>query len=116
MGTDRLNVSAVQDHNLIGMHNGGDPLGDDDFCGTFQISRKSLADSGLGGGVYGAGGVIQNQDLRMTKQRTGNAEALLLTAGETGTALPQLSFIAMGQIPDEFVHAGNGTGLFDFFR
>ncbi|CAN4005523.1 selenium-dependent molybdenum cofactor biosynthesis protein YqeB, partial [Dysosmobacter welbionis] len=59
----------------------------DDSILAFQFHCK-VFDLGGGDGVQGAGGLIHQQDLRLHCQGTGNAQPLLLAAGEAqGTLL-----------------------------
>ena len=78
MGAGCLDPSMLQDYDLVGVHDGGYPLGNDDFRASFQITGQPFADAGLCGSVHRAGGIVQDQDLRMLQERPGNAETLFL--------------------------------------
>ena len=96
------------------MHDGGYPLGNDDFRASFQITGQPFADAGLCGSVHRAGGIVQDQDLRMLQERPGNAETLFLPAGNIDAALAQFCVIPLRQAVDEFVGAGDPACLPDF--
>ena len=64
MGAHSVDLSVVQDDDLIRMHDGGDPLGDDQFCHG-RNPGKPRADPAFRSGVHGAGGIIEDKDLRM---------------------------------------------------
>jgi hypothetical protein len=51
------------------------------FVVSGMNSRKTPADLRVGTGVHGAGGIVQNQDLRLFEQRPRDAQPLLLPAG-----------------------------------
>ena len=63
MGALSRDPTAVHNQNQVRIPYGGRPLGDDDLCRAAQFACKCLPDFRVRGGVYGAGGVIQNQDL-----------------------------------------------------
>ena len=87
MGAGVHHPAVIHHHDQIRIHDGGDPLGNDQLGGVGQLRGESLPDLGVGGGVHGAGAVIQNQDLGLFQQRPGNAQTLLLAAGDIDAAL-----------------------------
>ena len=60
-------------------------------------SRKRVANLRVGRGIDGGGGVVQNQDLGLFQQRPGNAEPLLLAAGDVGAALLDVGVVLIGE-------------------
>ncbi|CAN3975603.1 sporulation transcription factor Spo0A, partial [Dysosmobacter welbionis] len=77
----------------------------DDSILAFQFHCK-VFDLGGGDGVQGAGGLIHQQDLRLHCQGTGNAQPLLLAAGEAqGTLLqPVLHLVPDGGGAERVLH------------
>ena len=67
---------------------------------------KCRADPGVRGGVDGAGGIIQDQDLRFLQKRSGDTEPLLLSAGYVGAAPGDPRLIAARHPVDKFIGAG----------
>lgn len=61
-----------------------------DDLGDVREGRQVRADLGVGGHVHGAGGVVKDQHARALEKRAGNAEALLLAAGDVDAALAQV--------------------------
>ena len=74
-------------------------------------SRQGLADSGVGGGVHGGGGVVQNENPGFFQQGPGDAQPLLLPAGDIGAALLNVGLIPVRKALDEFVGAGQAAGV-----
>jgi len=76
----------------------GDPgrllhiVGDDDYrVRDFQLKQKFLYARG-GNRVQGRAGLVKQNDLRLHRQRPGDAQPLLLSAGELEGVLVRLSF------------------------
>ena len=111
MGAYVLHHAVVQDDDHIRVLHGGDPLGDDELGGAGDFLPEGLADHGVGAGVHGGGGVVQNEDLGLFQQRTGDAKPLLLTAGDVGAALLNVGVVAVGEALNELVGAGQTTGV-----
>ena len=66
----------------------GGTLADDEHGQCPGQRRQCLAQGGVGGVVQRAGAVIQNQNVRLAHQRTGDGEPLLLSAGSFRFVLP----------------------------
>ena len=60
--------------------------------------RECLADERIRLGIHRTGRVIQNEDLRLFQQRTRNAEALLLAAGDIGAALLDVGVVPVREL------------------
>ena len=114
MVADVLDAAALHDDDAIGILHGANALGDDELGRVGQIARQALADLGVGLGVDGARGVVQDQDLGATQQGTRDAKALLLAAGNVGSALLNPGVVALGKAVDKLVGAGQMCGLADF--
>ena len=80
------------------VHHRGDALGDDDFGDLLQLGQRR-ADLGLGGGVHRAGGVVKDENLGLFEQGAGDAQPLLLPAGDVDAAL------ARGRCPGPWASA-----------
>ena len=84
----------------------GNTLGDDDLGGLGDVLAEALADQGIGAGIHRAGGVVQDEDLGLLQQGAGNAQALLLAAGDVGAALFDLGVVLVGELLDELIGLG----------
>ena len=111
MGAGFQNPSAVHNDNHIRVLDGGNPLGDNQLGGAGDFLPEGLADHGIGVGVHGGGGVVQNQDFRLFQQGPGDAQPLLLAAGDIGAALLDVGIVALREALDEFVGAGQAAGM-----
>ena len=64
--------------------------------------------------IHGRGGIVQDQDLRLFQQSAGDAQALLLTAGNVAAALLDMGIVAVREAGDEFIGAGQLAGVNQF--
>ncbi len=78
MGAGGGDAPAVQQDDEVGILDRGDPLGDDELGGLGNLLPEGPADEGVGLGVHGGGGVVENEDLGMLEQGPGDAQPLLL--------------------------------------
>ena len=101
MGAYVFHHAVVQHDDHIRILHGGDPLGDDELGGAGNFLPERLTDHGVGTGVHGGGGVVQNEDLGLFQQRTGDAKTLLLTAGDVGAALLNVCLLYTSDAADE---------------
>ena len=113
MGAHVVDLSLVQDHDPVRVHDGVEPLGDDDLGGLGAGVFEGLPDGRVGGGVHGAGGVVQDEDLGVLEQGPGDAQPLLLPAGHVHAPLAQVRVVTLGEGLDEIVGAGGLAGGFD---
>ena len=97
MGAYVVDPALVQDHDPVRVHDGVEPLGDDDLGGAGTDVPKRLPDGLVRGGVHGAGGVVHDEDLGILQQGPGDAQPLLLTAGHVDAALPQVRIVSLGE-------------------
>ena len=65
MGSDRADTSAFHEDDAVGILNAGYTLSDNDLGGFRDKFTETLADQSIGTGIYGARGVVQDQDLRL---------------------------------------------------
>ena len=114
MGADGAYFSVIQDNNFIRILYGTDSLRNNNFRGLRQILLECLLDQGIGAGIHGAGGVVQNQHPGFLKQRPGNTETLLLTAGNIGAALFNIGFVTLRHGIDKFIRTGKTAGFLYF--
>ena len=103
-----MDTPVVQHHNAIGIHHARDALGDDDH-GRIGNLCDVLADLGVGRHIDRAGGVVKNEHARMLEQRARDAQALLLSARNTGAALAQLA-VQPADAVQELVHTRRAAG------
>ena len=56
-------AAVVQHEDAVCVLHGADALGDDEFRGVGDLLCESPADQGIRPGIYGAGGIVQDQYL-----------------------------------------------------
>ena len=114
MGSLSDNPAAVHNQNQIRVFDGCHTLGDDQLGGIGYLFSKGLADHGVGMGVHGGGGVVQNQNCGFFQQRPGNAQPLLLPAGDIRAALLNVSVVLVGEALNKVIGSGQTTGMNHF--
>ena len=76
MGTDTIYPALVQHNDLVRVHQRSNTLGNDKLSGIGDFVPQCLPDTSVRVGVHGTGGVVQNQDLRLFQQCSGNTDSL----------------------------------------
>ena len=66
-------------------------------------------------GIDGAGRIVENQNLRLLQQRTGDAQALALSAGHIGTALLDVRVVLIGEFLNESIGLRELRGMANLF-
>ena len=106
MGSPFSDPLAVDDDDLIGIPDGGKPVGDGDGGAVPGELLQAFLDVALTFIVQGAGGLIQDQDRRIFKEYPGNGDPLLLAAGKPCASLAHKGVVAVGKLHDEIMDAG----------
>jgi hypothetical protein len=75
-------------HNLMGMDNGGNPMGNNLARAVRQVFLQGGLDARLGFGVQGAGAVIEQENGRVHDKCAGQGQALPLAARDPFLFLP----------------------------
>ena len=107
--------TIIQYNDLIGIFYRRHTLSNDDLCGMGQALVKARSNFRIGSGIHRTGGIVKDQNLRFFQQRSGNAKALFLPAGNICTALLDISIIALREGLDKTIGFRQNTGLFHFF-
>src|SRR5207245_1639355 len=85
---------------LVGVADGGQPVGDDQRGTAGQGLGQGVLDRRLALGVQVRGGLVEDDDARRLEQDPGERDALLLPAGEPVAALADHGVQAVGPAPD----------------
>ena len=109
VGAHGVEPAVVQNDDEVGALHRADALGDDEFGHIGELGQ-GVADARLGGGIHGAGGVIEDQHLGVLEEGPGDAEALLLAARYIDAALAQVGIQALGHAVQELVGPGSPAG------
>lgn len=99
-------ASVLHHHNLIGMTNRAQPVGDDEACAPLHQPLQRFLDHRLALAVEVAGRFIEDEYARISEQRTGDGDALLLPTREPHTTLADESFIPALELADEPIGVG----------
>ena len=110
-----LNAAVFDDQNARGVADGGEPVGNDQ-CGAALGQRvEGRLNLGLGDGVQGGGGLVQNEDRRVLQEDSGDGDALLLSAGQQRAPLAHVGVKAVGHGQNVVVDLGLAGGVDDLF-
>ena len=63
MGVKAADPPLLQHQDAVGVFHAGHPLGNDELGGAGDLPGEGSPDFGVGGGVHGGGGVVQNEHL-----------------------------------------------------
>ena len=113
MFADGVDFSAVEDDDHVGVLNGRDALGDDDFGGIGQFFAERLADECVRLGIDGGSGVVENEDLGFFQEGARDAEPLFLSARNVCAALFDEGVVFFGKALDKFVRLREFAGVDD---
>ena len=111
MVTHTGNLAVFHDNDDVGILNGGNTLGNDQLGGSGNFFLEGLADHSVRMGIHSGGRVVQDQDLRLFQQGTGNAQPLLLAAGDIAAPLLDVGIVAVREGGDELIGTGQLTGV-----
>ena len=78
--------------------------------------RHVALHDGLALVVQCAGGLVEDQDARVGEQGSGDGDALALASGKAGSLLAHHGVVALGQLADEFMGAGQLGCMNDGFE
>ena len=95
--------AIVHDQDQVCVLNGGDALRNDQLCRAGNLAAESSTDARVRLGIHRRGGVVQDQDLRFFQKRSGDAQPLLLPAGDIRAALLDIGIVFLGEALDKFI-------------
>ena len=70
--------AALDDRNFVGIPNGGEPVGNDEYGFSVHQTIQTLFDLLLGSGIDGGGCLIHNQHRRLCHRSARNVQKLPL--------------------------------------
>ena len=106
-------AAVVEDHDLLGVADGREPVGDRDRGPALRQLVERGLHRPLGLGVQRAGGLVEDEHGRVAQDRAGDRDALLLAAREAVAALADDGVVALGQRGDQVVDASGAGGRLD---
>ena len=114
MSAHSVYAAVFQNYNTVRIGYAGDALGDNELCGSRQAMPESFPDRSVCGGIHGAGAVVQYQNFRPAQKGPGDAEALLLAAGDIYASLAQHGIVTVRERHNKIVGAGGLAGFLYF--
>ena len=87
---------------------------DNQCCPAFHQPVQSLLYDRLVLRINAGERFVEHQNRRILEQSASDGDTLPLTAGESGAALADESFVALGQRTNKIVRVGGAGGGFDF--
>ena len=90
---------------------GREAVGYDECGASLHEEVEAVLDHGLGLGVEGAGGLVEDEDAGVGQDGAGDGKALALAAGELDAALANDGFVLLGETLGKLINAGDATGL-----
>ena len=101
------------DDDLIGVPDGGEPVGDGDRGAVPGEFFQALLDPALALVVQGARGLVEDEDGRILQEYAGDGDALFLPAGKPCPAFTDEGVIAVREFADKVVDIGAPGGFND---
>ena len=108
------NVAVIQHQNEVGVHDGAEPVGDDEAGSPLHQLVHGLLHQYFRPGVHVGGGLVQNQQRTTCQQRTGDGQQLLLPAGKVGGVLADQGVVAVWHGADKVVAVCFPAGKLNF--
>lgn len=102
MFSNRYGFPVIHDNDLICVINGGYALCDDKLRRIRDQFGKALADQQVCLCIYRAGGIIQDQHLRLFQKRPCNTQTLSLPAGNVRSSLFNIGIILVREAFNKF--------------
>ena len=101
MRTLLAQASFVEHENAMRVLNRAQPVRDDDRGAAFEQAVERLADQQFGLGVHTGSGFVENQELRVVRQRARETDELPLADGKRRAALGNRRLDSLRQVGDE---------------
>ena len=111
VGAGLHDAALLDNGDEVGRGNGGEPMGNDQSRAPGEDGEERLADEGFALGVEGTGGFVEDKDVGLGEDGTGNADALPLSATEEGAPVADRGVVALRQLEDEVVGVGYAGSL-----
>ena len=106
VGATLDDAALLQHHDAVGVLHCAQPVGDDKGGAAGHQGVHALLDQGLGAGVDGGGGLVQNQHRRVRHGSPGDGQQLPLALAQVGAVPGEDCVVPVGQAADEAVGVG----------
>ena len=115
MGALFDDVAFAHDEDEVCVADGGQPVGDDEACASLHQVIHRLLDQDFCPCVYGAGRLVEDQDLRIGENSPCDRQELLLPLGDVACLLIEFHIVAARQSLDKAVYMRRLGCPDDFF-
>ena len=106
MGSLLHDISLIHNKDEVRITDGRQTVGNDEAGPSFHQAIHCFLNHNLSSGIHGAGGFIQNKDLRIRQNRPRYGKQLLLPLGYITGLLVEHHLVSVGKGGDEVVHMG----------
>ena len=106
-------LAALDHQDAVGMHDGVQPVRDDDGGAVLAEMLDRLLHLALGFGIERGGRLVEQDDRRVLEQGARNGDALALAAGQLRAVLADRRVVAEREAHDEIMRAGRLRGIDD---
>lgn len=103
-------AAVIEDHDDVGILNGGEAVGDDEDGAAFHEGIHAALNEGFGTGVDGGGGFIKDHHRWIADGGPGDGKELSLALAESGAVTGKDGVIALRQHADKAVGIGQFGG------
>ena len=97
------NATLIEDDDVIGFEDGVETVGNGNDSFSLHELARGFFEQGFGFRVEAGGGFVEDEDGRVLEEGARERETLRLSAGETGAAFADDSFIFLRERFDELV-------------
>ena len=115
MGTTLDDLAVVQHHDTIGVHNGRQPVSNNEYGSAVHQLIHTILHQFFSSGVDGGGSFVQDHHGRIGYRCTGDGDQLPLALRKACAVVGQLCLVAFRQAGDEIVRIGQFCGCDAFF-
>ena len=98
VAADFGDAAVFEDDDAVGVGDRAEPVGDDEARAAFHQRGQAGLDHPFAFGVEVAGGLVEDEDLRVGQDRAGDGDPLPLAAAELHAALADERVVAVGQV------------------
>ena len=91
------------DDNVVGFTNGSELVGDNNGGSALGGTVESFLDDAFGVRIQRAGSLVEEEDLGLGDDGSGNGHTLLLPTGQEASTLANIRVVPVGQLGDKVV-------------
>ena len=109
------NITFIHHQNLVGIFNRRQTMSNDKTGAVLQQATHGALNEQLGTSIDRTGRLVQNENLRVADESTGNGEQLLLPLRNIGAFFVEHGLVAIGQGANKVIRKCSFGGCYHFF-